>query len=43
MFVLINGAMLWMLFHRPAPREMTAAERFAQPVELLGANQRRKI
>ena len=42
MFILINGAMVWMLFHRPAPREMTAAERFAQPVELLGTNRRRK-
>ena len=42
MFVLINGAMVWMLFHRPEPREMTAAERFAQPVGLLGSNRRRK-
>ncbi len=42
MFVLINGAMLWMLVHRPAPRELTAAERFAQPAELLGTGQRRK-
>lgn len=42
MFILVNGAMLWMLFHRPAPRELTAAERFAQPAELLGAGRRRK-
>lgn len=42
MFVLVNGAMLWMLFHRPAPRELTAAERFAQPAERLGTSRRRK-
>ncbi|MHB8667062.1 MAG: hypothetical protein ACYC7B_06015 [Burkholderiales bacterium] len=42
MFILINGAMLWMMFHRPAPRELTAAERFAQPAELLGSGGRRK-
>jgi len=42
MFVLINGAMLWLLLRRPEPREMTAAERFAQSAELLGANRRRK-
>jgi len=41
-FVLINGAMLWLLLRRPAPQEMTAAERFAQSAELLGANRRRK-
>ncbi len=41
-FILVNGAMLWLLLRRPAPREMTAAERFAQPAELLGASKRRK-
>lgn len=41
-FILVNGAMLWLLFQRPAPRELTAAERFAQPGELLGTSMRRK-
>ena len=41
-FILVNGAMLWLLLHRPAPRELTAAERFAQPGELLGTSTRRK-
>jgi hypothetical protein len=40
-FILVNGAMLWLLFQRTGPREMTAAERFAQPQELLGADLRR--
>lgn len=34
-FILVNGTMLWLLFQRPAPPELTAAERFAQPRELL--------
>lgn len=41
-FILVNGAMLWLLFQRPGPRELTAAERFAQPRELLGTSTRRK-
>jgi len=41
-FILVNGAMLWLLLQRPAPRELTAAERFAQPAELLGTSTRRK-
>jgi len=28
--------MLWLLFCKPGPREMTAAERFAQSDEALG-------
>jgi hypothetical protein len=39
-FILINGAMLWLLLRRPAPQEMTAAERFAQPAELIRADRR---
>ncbi|MBE0612439.1 MAG: hypothetical protein IH604_02105 [Burkholderiales bacterium] len=39
-FILVNGAMLWLLFQRPGPRELTAAERFAQPKELLAAGTR---
>ena len=42
MFILGNGAMLWLFFCQPAPRELTAAERFAQPAELLGTSTRRK-
>jgi hypothetical protein len=41
-FILVNGAMLWLLLYRPALRELTAAERFAQPGELLGTTTRRK-
>jgi hypothetical protein len=41
-FILANGAMLWLFFCQPAPRELTAAERFAQPAELLGTSTRRK-
>jgi membrane-associated HD superfamily phosphohydrolase len=41
-FILVNGAMLWLLLHRPAPQEMSAAERFAQAEELLGTRTRRK-
>lgn len=40
-FILVNGAMLWLLLQRPAPRELTAAERFARG-ELLAADARRK-
>ena len=42
MFILTNGAMLWLFFCPPAPRELTATERFAQPAELLGTSTRRK-
>jgi hypothetical protein len=42
-FILVNGAMLWLLFRRPAPRELTDAERYAQPGELLGKSTRRKF
>ncbi len=41
-FVLVNGAMLWLLLERPAPRELTAAEQFALSEELLGRPVRRK-
>ncbi len=41
-FILVNGAMLWLLLRRPAPRELTAAERYAQPQALLGASTRRR-
>ncbi len=41
-FILVNGAVLWLLLRRPAPRELTAAERFAQPEERLGLRMRRK-
>lgn len=34
-FVLVNGAILWLLLHKPVPRELTDAERFAQAEELL--------
>jgi type II secretory pathway component PulF len=41
-FILVNGAMLWLLFRRPGPRELTAAQRFAQSEEMLGRPVRRK-
>lgn len=41
-FILVNGAMLWLFFQKPGPQELTAAERFAQPRELLGPSTRRK-
>ena len=41
-FILVNGAILWLLFCKPGPREMTAAERFAQSEERLGIDKRRK-
>lgn len=41
-FILVNGAMLWLLFCKPGPREMTAAERFAQSEERLGRAVRNK-
>jgi hypothetical protein len=41
-FILVNGAILWLLLCRPAPRELTAAERFAQSEARLGAGTRRK-
>ena len=43
MFILANGAMLWLFFCQSAPPELTAAERFAQPAKLLGTSTRRKI
>lgn len=41
-FILVNGAMFWLLFCQPGPRQMTAAERFAQSAELLGTGTRSK-
>lgn len=41
-FVIVNGAMLWLLFCRPSSRELTAAERFAQSEARLAADARRK-
>ena len=41
-FILLNGALLWLLLRRQRPREMTAAERFAQSGELLRPDTRRK-
>ena len=41
-FILVNGALLWLFFCKPAPRELTVAERFAQPYELLRKEARRK-
>ena len=41
-FILVNGAMLWLLFCKPDPREMTAAERFAQSEARLGRPVRNK-
>ncbi len=41
-FILVNGAILWLLLQRPAPQELTAAERFAQPQARLGTSTRRK-
>lgn len=40
-FVLVNGALLWLLLREPAPRHMTDAERFAQAEELLRATARK--
>jgi len=37
-FILVNGAILWLLFCKPGPRELTAAERYAQSEERLGIN-----
>ena len=34
-FILVNGAMLWLLLCRPGSRPMSAAERYAQPREEL--------
>jgi hypothetical protein len=41
-FILINGALSWLFFCQPAPQAMTAAQRFAQPAELLRKGPRRK-
>jgi type II secretory pathway component PulF len=40
-FILINGTALWLLFCQPGPRELTAAERFAQSEKQLGRPMRR--
>ena len=40
-FILINGVILWLLFCQPGPRELSAAERFAQSEESLGRQVRR--
>lgn len=40
-FILVNGSVLWLLLRRPGPRELTAAERFAQSEERLGIGRRR--
>ena len=42
-FILVNGAMLWLLLRKGAPQEMTAAERFAQTERQLRASARKKI
>lgn len=41
-FILVNGAILWLLFCKPGPRELTAAERYAQSAELLETNNARR-
>lgn len=41
-FILVNGAILWLLFCKPGPRELTAAERYAQSEELLETNNARR-
>lgn len=43
MFILANGAMLWLLLQRPSPQEWTAAERFAQSEQRLGIDKRGKV
>lgn len=41
-FILVNGAIFWLLLCQPGSRKMTAAERFAQSAESLGTDPRRK-
>jgi len=41
-FILVNGALLWLFFCQPGPRQMTEAERFAQPDALVRTDARRK-
>ena len=41
-FVLVNAAMLWLLLRRPAPEQMSEAQRYAQAVEALATRRRRK-
>ena len=41
-FILINGAMLWLLLRKGAPQEMTAAQRFAQTDEQLRASPKKR-
>jgi len=41
-FILVNGAIVWLLLSKPGPRELTAAERFAQSEERLGIDTRKK-
>ncbi len=40
-FILVNGAMFWLLFCKPGEKQMSAAERFAQSAEDLGIPERR--
>ena len=40
-FILVNGGILWLLFCKPGPRKMTAAELFAQSEKQLGIDRRR--
>ena len=40
-FILVNGVLLWLLLCQSGPRELTAAERFAQSAEQLGMDERR--
>ena len=42
LFILVNGGMLWLLFCKPGPREMSAAERFAQAEELVRSSAGKK-
>lgn len=41
-FVLVNAAMLWLLLRRPAPAQMSEAERYAQAEASLATRRRRK-
>ncbi len=42
LFILVNGAMLWLLFCKPGPRELNSAEQFAQAEDLLRASAGKK-
>ncbi len=41
-FILVNGAMLWLLLRKGVSQQMTAAQRFAQTAEQLHAIPRKK-